>query len=288
MGQPIVVSVTSTKGGVGKTTTAANIGALFADFGMRTLLIDADPQNSLSKYYALEHRTPHGLTSVIQRGGVVTEDCVSRTTRPNLDIIVSDAQESLLQNWLRDREDRLVIMKRAVRSPWMCVTYDVVVIDTQGAVGELQKTAAMAADIMISPINPSILSAREFATGTMAMLESLNRLADFSAEFRSGELYALIYGMDRSNDSKMIADAIRSDFRGMKGVRVLNTTVPWSAAYRTAATAQAPVYEVDRPRKNRSQSGYEVLHQILWELPFNLQDLYYDEVSADPESEVQS
>lgn len=289
MGQPIVISVTSTKGGVGKTTTAANLGAMLAQFGMKVLLADADIQPSLSRYFPLKNRAPHGLTSVITRGGSIQPDCISTTVRANLDLIVSDAADGSLQSWLKDREDKLVIMKRAMHSPYVRDTYDVVVIDTQGAVGELQKTAAMAADIMISPINPTIISAREFASGTLAMLESLNRLADFSADFKSGDLYALIYGMDRSNDSKIIADQIRNDFRSMHKVRVMQTVVPQSAAYRTAATMSAPAYEIDRPPSKKAITAYDTLHHLIWELFPNLQDMHYEDVSfEEPRAENMS
>ncbi|MBN0698094.1 ParA family protein, partial [Pseudomonas aeruginosa] len=46
-----VVSIISTKGGVGKTTTAANLGGLAADAGLRVLLLDLDVQPTLSSYY---------------------------------------------------------------------------------------------------------------------------------------------------------------------------------------------------------------------------------------------
>ena len=279
MGQPYVISVTSTKGGVGKTTTAANLGAILAQYGMRVLLVDADIQPSLSKYYPIIRRAPHGLSMVITRGGSIQPDSVSTTNRPNLDLVVSDPPDSdgaTLQSWLKDREDRLVIMKRAVQSPYVRDTYDVVVIDTQGAVGELQKTAAMAATIMISPVNPTILSAREFASGTLAMLESINRLADFSADFRSGDLYALIYGMDRSTDSRIIAEQLRTDFRSSHRVRVMQTAVPHSTVYRQAATLQLPAYELERPPHTKKVTAYETLHQLVWELFPNLRDSYFD------------
>ena len=50
-----VFGVVATKGGVGKTTVAANLGGLLADIGYRVLLIDADVQPSLSRYFALAH-----------------------------------------------------------------------------------------------------------------------------------------------------------------------------------------------------------------------------------------
>jgi chromosome partitioning related protein ParA len=64
----IVFSIVSTKGGVGKTTFTANFGALLTDLGMRVLLIDADVQPSLSRYFPLKHKAVHGLTEMIKRG----------------------------------------------------------------------------------------------------------------------------------------------------------------------------------------------------------------------------
>lgn len=289
MGQPIVISVTSTKGGVGKTTVAANLGAGLAQFGMRVLLVDADVQPSLSKYFPIKTRAPQGLTAVITRGGSIQPDSISTTDRPNLDLVVSDPPDSdgtSLQSWLREREDRLVIMKRAVHSPYVRDNYEVVIIDTQGAVGELQKTAAMAATIMVSPVNPTILSAREFASGTLNMLDSINRLADFSADFRSGDLYALICGMDRSNDSKIIAEQLRNDFRTTHNkVRVMQTVIPQSTAYRTAATMRLPAYEIERPPSKKAETAYDTIHKLIWELFPNLQDIYCDDADTDTDDE---
>lgn len=281
---PIVLSVTSTKGGVGKTTLAANLGALLADLGWRVLLIDADVQPSLSRYFELKARAPAGLSQVIHQGGIIQPTSISTTVRPNLDLIVSDNPDGTLQTWLKDRGDRQFILKRAVRGTYVRDFYDAVVIDTQGAMGELQKTAAMAADIMISPVNPTILSAREFATGTMEMLARLNELADFSPDMCAGELYALIYGMDRSNDSRRIAETIRSDFRNMRKVRVMQTVVPQSAAYRTAASMGVPAYEYEPRTKKKQVSAFETIHQVVWELFPNLQDVFYTDHAAEPDA----
>ncbi|PHS58356.1 MAG: chromosome partitioning protein, partial [Alcanivorax sp.] len=49
----MIVTICSTKGGVGKTTTTANLGGILADAGQRVLLVDADIQPTLSSYYPL-------------------------------------------------------------------------------------------------------------------------------------------------------------------------------------------------------------------------------------------
>ncbi len=68
-----ILTIMSTKGGVGKTTLTANLGGLLADLGKRVLLIDADVQPSLSKYFPLGCQQPAGgFADVIMTGGVPT------------------------------------------------------------------------------------------------------------------------------------------------------------------------------------------------------------------------
>jgi chromosome partitioning related protein ParA len=73
----------NSKGGVGKTTLLANLGGLLADMGARTLLVDADPQPSLTKYFDLGYVAPEGLAEVIT-GGALTHRAIWRTSAPKL------------------------------------------------------------------------------------------------------------------------------------------------------------------------------------------------------------
>ncbi len=60
------ITVVSTKGGVGKTTVAANLGGLLADLGYRVLLVDADVQPTLSSYYAIRSEAPGGVFQLLE------------------------------------------------------------------------------------------------------------------------------------------------------------------------------------------------------------------------------
>ena len=70
------IAAVATKGGVGKTTLTANLGALYPHLGLRVLLVDADPQQSLTKYFRVKHAAPHGLTKLMVEG-VLTSECIS-------------------------------------------------------------------------------------------------------------------------------------------------------------------------------------------------------------------
>jgi len=271
----IKFTVTSTKGGVGKTTLTANLGALLADMGLRVLLIDADVQPSLSKYFPLAASRPAaGLTEVTVRGEV-TEACITATMYQNLDIVVSDDPEGNLPHWLLNRIDRGFRLRFALQSPVVLDAYDCVLIDTQGAIGPLQDAAVLAADILISPITPEMLSAREFKDGTMELLDRLEPGSALGATL--GPMKAVIYRQDRTTDARIIASGIRDDFIKFKGrVSVLDTVVPHAKAYKEAATLRIPVHRHERKREGVTPSASTVMHQLAWELIPSLQGVLAD------------
>jgi len=274
----IKFTVTSTKGGVGKTTLTANLGALLADMGLRVLLIDADVQPSLSKYFPLAVAKPAaGLTEVIVRG-VVSPACITSTVYQNLDIVISDDPEGNLPHWLLNRIDRGFRLRFALQSPAVVEAYDCVLIDTQGAIGPLQDAAVLAADILVSPITPEILSAREFRDGTMELLDRLEPGGALGASL--GPMKAVIYRQDRSADARIIASGIREDFIKLKGrVAVLETVVPHAKAYKEAATLRVPVHRHERKRDGPTPSAYTVMHQLAWELIPSLEGVFADLLS---------
>lgn len=265
----IVITIVATKGGVGKTTQAANLGALLADMGVRVLLIDADVQPSLTRYFPIHQRMDFGLTEIIKRG-IISPDCISKIDlrhpdgyglNPNgcLDIVVANAPEGTLQDWLAQRIDRAVRIRKAVRAPFVDENYDVVLIDTQGAVGHLQDAAVLAADVLLSPISPDILSAREFTSGTLELLNRLEPSAEIGITVPP--MKALIYKLERTRDSRDIAKSIRGQYVNLRArVDVLDITVPHAVAYKQAATAQQPVHWVDPIRAGAT------MHQLIWEL----------------------
>jgi len=269
----IKFTVTSTKGGVGKTTLTANLGALLADMGLRVLLIDADVQPSLSKYFPLSTPKPSaGLTEV---SGEVTESCITATMYQNLDIVLSDDPEGNLPHWLLNRIDRGFRLRFALQSPVVTDAYDCVLIDTQGAIGPLQDAAVLAADILISPITPEMLSAREFKDGTMELLDRLEPGSALGATL--GPMKAVIYRQDRTTDARIIASGIRDDFIKFKGrVSVLDTVVPHAKAYKEAATLRIPVHRHERKRDGVTPSASTVMHQLAWELIPSLQGVLAD------------
>lgn len=263
------LTITSTKGGVGKTTLSANLGGILADLGYRVLLVDADAQPTLSSYYSLTTKAECGLSALITEA--VTDGVVSHTAIPRLDLIVSDDPEGMLQNWILHTPDGRVRLKHLLAR--FDADYDFILLDTQGAVGPLQDAAVLAADLLLSPIPPEILSAREFARGTLHMLERLRPMACLGAPV--GSLRGLIYRMDRTVDAHHIArELCREAYGPSKGtVTILESVVPSTVAYREAATARTPVHRWETHRVGPTPSACETMRMLVRELFPHLGDV---------------
>lgn len=147
-------SVVSTKGGVGKSTTAANLGAFCADAGLKTLLIDLDPvQPSLSSYYELPEVAQGGIYDLLAANITDPARIISRTIIPNLDVVISNDQNNQLNNLLLQAPDGR--LRLANLMPSLKQGYDLVLIDTQGARSALLEMVVLASDLVVSPCSPT-------------------------------------------------------------------------------------------------------------------------------------
>ena len=270
----------NSKGGVGKTTLLANLGGLLADMGARTLLVDADPQPSLTKYFHLSYEAPQGLVEVVT-GGTVTHLAISRTSVPNLDLIRSNDGEAQLQHWLHGRDDRRVRLARALNNPYVRDHYDFVLIDTQGAVGPLQTAAAFAADTLISPLPPDTPSIREFRSGTLRVLQRLEQ-DEHEPRAELAPIQAVICRYDHSRNAKALLAELRTEFDEGDRVTILDTMIPNAVAYKDAFTARTPVHMLSKTGGARYPSGFEVMHRIVWELMPDLYGNFAGRLQGDP------
>lgn len=266
------ISIVSTKGGVGKTTLAANLSALLADIGYTVCMIDADPQASLSKYYPLSYIAPGGLVELALNINP-DDSIISKTIYPNLDIVLSNDPSGQLQVTLPSRPDSRARLGFSLRSQTFS-HYDVVIIDSQGAQGILQDAAAYAGNIMISPVVPNVLDVREFMSG---MQDMLNRLkAGDVLGLKPPPLKALIAKMDRTKNAQDIyrefESSISKNHMSHAGaIQLLETIIPSAKAYPESATKRLPVHIHDLQQTNKTDPAYTVMHKLLWELFPNTQ-----------------
>ena len=228
-----VVSIISTKGGVGKTTTAANLGGLVADAGLRVLLLDLDVQPTLSSYYELGHRAPGGIYELLAFNERDLGQLVSRTIITGLDLVLSNDHRGELSTLLLHAPDGRLRLRHLL--PMLAPLYDLVLIDTQGARSVTLEMAVLASDLALSPVTPEILAARELRRGTMQLLEDIAPYRHLGIE--PPPLHLLINRVHPvSANARLIQQALRDLFQDHAGIRVLTTDVPAIEAYPRAAT----------------------------------------------------
>ncbi len=150
-----VTAIVSTKGGVGKTTTAANLGGLAADAGLRVLLLDLDVQPTLSSYYTLPHRAPAGRYELLAYNESSRSQLICRTAIEGLDLVVSNDAQGQLNTLLLHAPDRRLRLRNLLQL--FRPHYDLLLIDTQGARSVLLEMAILASDLLVSPVTPEIL-----------------------------------------------------------------------------------------------------------------------------------
>lgn len=236
-----IITICSTKGGVGKTTLTANLGGFLASLGKRVLLVDADVQPALSTYYPLADKAQAGLVNLL-----IDSDLVNTISKTNVgcDLVYSDDPEGKLQDWVLHTPDGRTRLKYLLNQ--ISNQYDFILIDTQGAVGPLQDAAVVAADLLLSPIPTETMSAREFARGTLGMLERLKPLTYYST-LTIAPLHGLLYRVDRTKDSANVAAEVREVLGGVESdITIMDAMIPAAVAWREAATLGVAVHTLTK------------------------------------------
>ncbi|MGN7934363.1 ParA family protein [Pseudomonas sp. 22447] len=260
-----VASVVSTKGGVGKTTVTANLGGLLADAGLRVLLLDLDSQPTLSSYYALSHTAAAGVFELLALNLSDPAQVISTTAITGLDLIHSNDDEGRLCTLLLHAPDGRLRLRNLLDA--FRPSYDLLLIDTQGARSVLLEMAILASDLALSPITPEMLAARELRRGILKLLNELEPFRDLG--IAPPPLRLLLNQVnDIKSDTRMIMRSLRETFIGTSAIQVLQTVVPDRVAYLNAASLRLPVHRVEtrRPIGRRSASALETIQALAIEL----------------------
>ncbi|KVW44737.1 ParA family protein [Burkholderia ubonensis] len=261
----LVVSLISTKGGVGKTTTAANLGGFAADAGLRVLLLDLDVQPTLSSYYTVDARAEAGAYELLAFNETDTGRLISRTALDRLDLILSNDDRGQLSSLLLHAADGRLRLRHLL--PVFRPHYDLMLIDTQGARSVLLETALLASDLALSPVTPELLAAREFRRGTLRLLEDIAPYRHLG--IAPPPLHLLINRMPAvSRNARLIQQTLRDLFVARTDVRVLHTSIPALEAYPRASTLALPAHRVERrsPSGRVAPSALATMHAVSDEL----------------------
>lgn len=161
-GHARVISMCNQKGGVGKTTTTINLGASLAEYGRKVLLVDFDPQGSLSVGLGLNpHQMELSIYNLLMQRDITLDDVVVPTNVAGMDLLPSNIDLSAAEVQLVHEVAREQTLAR-VLAPAI-EKYDVILIDCQPSLGLLTVNALTASDSVIVPLECEYFALRGVA-----------------------------------------------------------------------------------------------------------------------------
>jgi chromosome partitioning protein len=161
-GHARVISMCNQKGGVGKTTTTINLGAALAEYGRKVLLVDFDPQGSLSVGLGMNpHDMDLSIYNLLLQRDVSIDEVIVPTNVPGMDLLPSNIDLSAAEVQLVQEVAREQTLQR-VLAPALA-EYDVILIDCQPSLGLLTVNALTASDGVIVPLECEYFALRGVA-----------------------------------------------------------------------------------------------------------------------------
>lgn len=222
-----VYALTNQKGGVGKTTTAINLGAYLAASGRKVLVVDADPQANATSSLGIDKRALTRSIYDVLIGGMFMEQVVTLTKRLGLDLVPSSpalagAGVELVNMTARERR-----LQRALKP--LRERYDYILIDSPPSLGLLTINALTAADGVIIPVQCEYLALEGLAQ-LLKTIELVRRNLNSRLAVRG--VLLTMYDV-RTNLSQQVANEVRTHFDNA----VFKTIIP-----RSVRLSEAPSY----------------------------------------------
>lgn len=237
-----IIAITNQKGGVGKTTTTMNLGVALSQEGNRVLLIDADPQASLTISMGVPRPDELDVTlaNVLQReieGIDYGLDMGIIHQSEGVDLMPANIELSSFETSLVNAMSRELVLKRYLSN--VKANYYYILIDCMPSLGMLTVNALSAADSVIIPSQPSFLSVKGLGL-LMKTVSNVKKNINHSLKI-DGVLLTMVD--NRTNNAKAIISSLRSMGSSLN---VYHTEIPHSVRAAECAQKGKSIFEHDQ------------------------------------------
>jgi chromosome partitioning protein len=231
-----IIAIANQKGGVGKTTTAVNLGAALANAGRRVVLIDLDPQGNASTGLGIERQARPVTSYEVMLGEAGLDDAIVATPVNGLSLIPASPDLAGIEFELIGRERREFLLSQAIRA--RLSGFDEVLIDCPPALNLLTVNALVAADRVIVPLQCEFY-ALEGLTQLISTIERVQRALNPRLVLQG----VVLTMYDRRNN---LCDLVAKDVRNHFGGKVYSTMIPRNVRISEAPSHGLPVLVYDQ------------------------------------------
>ncbi len=222
------------KGGVGKTTTAVNLGAYLAESGKRVLLVDFDPQSNTTSSVGADRNLP-GIYEVLTEKAQIT-DAIQACSVPGLSVIPSSINLTGATVELVDQENREYYLKKALEK--VQDRFDYIFIDSPPSLGILTLNGLVAAGFVIIPLQCEYFALE----GLSLLLQTINQVQKgLNPQLKIGGILFTMYDI-----RTRLAHEVVQEVTGYFKEKVFHTIIPRNVRLSEAPSFAKPISQYDR------------------------------------------